>query len=103
MKNILKSYFYFKTIWDSLMEKDKILDYFFSRKGVMPYKNIKDYNWKKIQSYSQLKNKIITDQEYKDCFQISGYLNLYWRESEGEGLTVKDIIYFVFEFFERIQ
>ena len=55
-----------------------------------------------MQSYSQLKNKIITDQEYEDCFQISGYLNLYWRESEGEGLAVKGIIYFVFEFFERI-
>lgn len=70
MKNILKSYFYFKTTWDSLMKKDKILDYFFSRKGVMPYKNI--IIEKKIQSYSQLKTKIITDQEYKDFFQISG-------------------------------
>ena len=35
--------------------------------------------------------------------QISGYYNLYWRESKGEDLTVKEVIYFFFEFFVRID
>ena len=41
----LKSHFYFKTDWESLTdnEKNRVLHYLSSRKGVIPYEEIKDH------------------------------------------------------------
>ena len=40
-------------------------------------------------------------------FKYSGYYSLHWQESEGAGLTVEEVVYFVWfflvvEFFEWI-
>ena len=38
-----------------------------------------------------------------DCKYSDTKFNLCLRESGGEDLTVEEVIYFVFEFFERID
>ena len=79
-EKILKSHNYFKFVCASPNEENKneILDYLSLEKGVIPYEKIRDFDslnialnndkfFEKREFFSELKNKVISDEEYEDA------------------------------------